>query len=162
MPSVTFDEPITLSTVFRNMSSSNLVSLDLLAALVGVSSGIAIHVGLFIKGEWHFRAPDILRSYLGVLGCFAASRLLLQDFGWAEVIATKLLQASLFHIIGLISSILVYRGLFHRLNKANFPGPWWARYTKICHIWEARKSRNHLYLHRLFEQYGDVVRTGKI
>ncbi|KAI0593477.1 cytochrome P450 [Biscogniauxia sp. FL1348] len=128
--------------------------------LCGTLSGVAIHHGLFIHGEWHYHAPSIFRSYAGIFGFVAISRLFIRGPDAASKLVSVLEISSFFHVLGLIASILVYRGFFHRLNKAKFPGPWWARYTKIWHIWETRDSRNHLYLHRLYQRYGDVVRTG--
>ncbi|KAI0412607.1 cytochrome P450 [Xylaria grammica] len=128
--------------------------------LGGALSGIAIHHGLFIHGEWHHHAPNILRSYAAILGCVVLARIALHEPEFAFGLSSSLMIASFFHVFGLLTSILAYRRFFHRLNKANFPGPWWARYTKIWQIWKNRHSRNHLYLHNLHQMYGDVVRTG--
>ena len=133
-----------------------------LFSLVGALSGVAIHCGLFIHGEWHNQAPTILRSYAGIFGCVAISRLFFNKSNLTSRFTSGLVLASFFHVLCLIASILIYRGFFHRLNNAEIPGPWWARYTKIWQIWENRHSRNHLYLHKLYRIYGDVVRTGEI
>ncbi|KAI9667972.1 MAG: hypothetical protein M1821_000792 [Bathelium mastoideum] len=128
--------------------------------LVGTLSGFAIHHGLFIHGEWHNQAPTILRSYAGIFGCVAISRLIYDDSDFAGRLTFGLVVAGLFHVLGLLTSILVYRGFFHRLNNAKLPSPWWARFTKIWQIWENRDSRNHIFLHDLYQRYGDIVRTG--
>ncbi|KAK7991366.1 cytochrome P450 [Apiospora saccharicola] len=75
-------------------------------------------------------------------------------------LASDLVWASFFHVLGLFMSILLYRRFFRCLKRANFPGPRWARYTKIWQIWENRNSRNHIYLHGLRQRPDDVVRTG--
>ncbi|KAJ5936120.1 benzoate 4-monooxygenase cytochrome P450 [Penicillium verhagenii] len=62
------------------------------------------------------------------------------------------------YLVALFSSITTYRLFFHRLNS--FPGPIWARISKIGHVWKARKSQNHLFLKEMREKYGDFVRTG--
>ncbi len=128
----------------------------------GALSGVIIHHGLFIHGEWHNQAPNILRSYAGIFGCLAISRLLFNESDSTSRLASGLVVAILIHIVSLMASILVYRGFYHRLNDAKFPGPWWTRYTKIWQIWENRHSRNHIYLHKLYQKYGDVVRTGDV
>ncbi|KAI1157896.1 cytochrome P450 [Nemania serpens] len=127
--------------------------------VLGALSGVSIHHGAFIHGEWHNQAPNILRAYAATFGCVAISWLFSERLGLGSFIQ-NIMVASIMHILALFSSILIYRRFFHRLNKSNLPGPGWARYTKIWHIWENRDSRNHLYLHKLFQKYGDVVRTG--
>lgn len=129
--------------------------------VLGALSGVSIHHGAFIHGEWHNQAPNILRAYAATFGCVAISWLFSERLGLGSFIQ-NIMVASIMHILALFSSILIYRRFFHRLNKSNLPGPGWARYTKIWHIWENRDSRNHLYLHKLFQKYGDVVRTGNI
>lgn len=138
-----------------------IISEASLFSLGGAISGLAIHHGLFIHGEWHNQAPDILRYYAGVFGCIAVSHFF-SPSDLVSRISSGLALASVFHVVSLILSILVYRGCFHRLNSANFPGPRWARFTKIWQIYENRQSKNHIYLHSLHEKYGDVVRTGKV
>ena len=64
--------------------------------------------------------------------------------------------------MALLTSIAVYRVLFHRLSRAGFPGPPLARISKFWHVWACRDSKNHLVLDRLAQVYGDFVRTGKI
>lgn len=127
----------------------------------GIISGIVVHHGVFIHGEWHVRAPDVVYFYAGIFCCLAAFRFFSHNPEVMENIGPGLLMAYVTHVFGLMMSILVYRTLFHRLNSLGLPGPWWARYTKLWHCWESRDSKNHLYLHKLHQKYGDVVRTGK-
>jgi hypothetical protein len=62
-------------------------------------------------------------------------------------------------ILGLLASLLLYRGIFHRLNR--FPGPVAARLTKFYAVWKSSLARQyHLELGALRAKYGDVVRTG--
>lgn len=61
--------------------------------------------------------------------------------------------------LGFLTSMLLYRGLFHRLRK--FPGPVAARLTKFYAVWKSSLARQyHLELGILQAKYGDVVRTG--
>lgn len=133
-----------------------------LFSLLGIFSGIAIHHGLFIYGEWHNQAPKIFSCYAIIFGCITTSELFVYKSHIISRLVSGLFATSFCHVFSLITSILLYRGFFHRLNKAKFPGPWWARYTKIGQIWENRHSKNYLYLHGLNQTYGDVVRTGKV
>ncbi|KAI9902534.1 hypothetical protein N3K66_001886 [Trichothecium roseum] len=128
--------------------------------LGGALSGVAVHHGMFIHGEWHNNAPDVLRSYVAAFGCVLLCRAFFHGSDAVGGITSGLVAASYCHVVGVLASILIYRAFFHRLNKAGLPGPTWARYTKIWQIWENRTSRNHLYLHKLHQKYGDVVRTG--
>lgn len=61
--------------------------------------------------------------------------------------------------IGFVASMLLYRGLFHRLRR--FPGPAAARLTKFYAVWKSSLARQyHLELGAMQAKYGDVVRTG--
>lgn len=61
--------------------------------------------------------------------------------------------------IGFLASMLLYRGLFHRLRR--FPGPAAARLTKFYAVWKSSLARQyHLELGAMQAKYGDVVRTG--
>lgn len=62
-------------------------------------------------------------------------------------------------ILGFFASMLLYRGLFHRLRR--FPGPAAARLTKFYAVWKSSLAKQyHLELGKLQAKYGDVVRTG--
>lgn len=113
--------------------------------LIGAALGLAIHQGLFIHGEWHVEAPQIVAYHLVYI---AALSLMLTDAHW---IVTG-------YLLAMFSSIVIYRIFFHRLK--NFPGPLWARITKLWHAWKARHRQNYLLLTKLHHEYGDFVRTG--
>ncbi|KAI0388469.1 cytochrome P450 [Xylariaceae sp. FL0594] len=142
------------------MSLVGVITPQGLWPLLGALSGIALHHGLFIRGEWHTAAPTILCCYAAIFGSVALAHTLPLNLGVPVDLASGASIACCFHILSLMSSILIYRHRFHRLNLLKLPGPWWARYNKIWHIWECRHSKNHLYLHQLYQKYGDVVRTG--
>lgn len=117
------------------------------SALVGALLGLILHHVVFIHGEWHVRAPEILVYHLVYFG-----GLLMATAHGCWVIAG--------YLIALYSSIIIYRVYFHRLS--HFPGPKWARVTKIWHAWQSRHRQNFLVLSELHRQYGDFVRTGMI
>ena len=59
----------------------------------------------------------------------------------------------------LLASIVVYRlSPFHPL--ARYPGPTVAKISKFWHMWVVSRGKQHLYLWKLHEKYGDVVRMG--
>ncbi|KAJ5936752.1 benzoate 4-monooxygenase cytochrome P450 [Penicillium verhagenii] len=114
-------------------------------AALGALLGLAMHHIFFRHGEWHKLAPDILLAHLV---SFIALEILVNGGRWII----------LAYLAALFSSITIYRLFFHRLNS--FPGPVWARMSKIGHVWKVRKSQNHLFLKEMREKYGDFVRTG--
>lgn len=115
------------------------------APYVGGLMGVALHHGLFIHGEWHVQAPQILMIHL-------------VSFLYLIVNVPTSWQIISGYLLGLFSSILSYRLFFHRLN--GFPGPRWASVSKIWHLWKTRRSQNHFFMAKLHAQYGDFVRTG--
>lgn len=61
--------------------------------------------------------------------------------------------------LGFFASMLLYRGLFHRLRR--FPGPVAARLSKFYAVWKSSLAKQwHLELGAMQAKYGDVVRTG--
>ena len=120
---------------------------SLIALGGGALGGIAIHHGLFIHGEWHIQAPNIL---LGHLLAFALIQVLLDS-----VISISVTTG---YLVSLLSSITIYRAFFHPLR--HFPGPFGARISKLWHVWQVRDSKNYRVLDNLHTQYGDFVRTG--
>jgi len=127
----------------------------LLATLLGVLA----HHGVFIRGEWHLRAPAVVVTHI------AAAALTWTAIAWkhpGEVYRSLGNATGLFgsYTVGLFGSITVYRLFFHRLR--HFPGPRLAATTKLWHVFQCRDSRNHLVLDSLHKQYGDFVRTGDL
>jgi tryprostatin B 6-hydroxylase len=118
---------------------------NLIYGVIGAALGIGLHLNLFIHGEWHVHAPRIVLYHAAY-------------FAFLSFILAKAHWMISGYIIGLFSSITIYRIVFHRLK--HFPGPIWARTTKIWHAWQARHRTNYLVLEKLHHQYGDFVRTG--
>ncbi|KAF7718299.1 Tryprostatin B 6-hydroxylase [Penicillium ucsense] len=118
---------------------------SLIAALIGSLFGLFMHHAVFINGEWHVQAPDILICHLA---CFSTLAVCVD--GAKYVICG--------YIATMFTSMLVYRIYFHRLS--HFPGPRFARISKLWHAWHSRRRQNYRLLARLNRQYGDFVRTG--
>ncbi|RYP50369.1 hypothetical protein DL769_010958 [Monosporascus sp. CRB-8-3] len=126
---------------------------------LGMLSGFGVHHGIFIHGEWHIRAPQILLVH----GCTFLYIILARNLtnGTDLPPLFEALCVIMYgYVLGLMVSIAVYRIFFHRLTKAGFPGPRLARVSKLWHVWACRTSKNHRVLYNLHKQYGDFVRTG--
>ncbi|PWY84975.1 cytochrome P450 [Aspergillus heteromorphus CBS 117.55] len=117
-----------------------------LALTVGAVTGVVMHHGVFIHGEWHLQAPSILVGHVSV---FAVLLLASTRSSWLLIAG---------YLLSLFASITIYRLFFHPLR--HFPGPLGARISKLWHVWQARKCKNFLVLDALHAQYGDFVRTG--
>ncbi|ORY67019.1 cytochrome P450 [Pseudomassariella vexata] len=121
----------------------------------GLLAGIIAHQGVFIRGEWHVQSPAILATHGGLFLCLWVAKAYI-SMHQVDVA----LWMSYCYIFSLVNSIVLYRVFFHPLTRAGFRGPWYARITKLWHVWAARKSKNHLVLAKLHEKYGEFVRTG--
>lgn len=139
-----------------------LLPSHLLFLLAGGFLGIAAHLCIFIRGEWHVEAPQLVVGHALVFLCVAMCRSFLRDSVWLCPLVDGLVLASVAYLPGLFASIFVYRvSPFHRLTAAGFPGPFGARVSKLWHVWACRYSKNHEVLDRLHQEYGDFVRTGE-
>lgn len=126
-----------------------------------VITAVSVHYGLFVRGEWHLHSPAILYYHSVALFLYIAFLIAVEQ---CAMIPALLAATSVFgaYTTALLTSIAVYRVLFHRLSRAGFPGPPLARISKFWHVWACRDSKNHLVLDRLAQEYGDFIRTGKI
>lgn len=132
---------------------------EALLIVVGCLSGIVIHVTVFIQGEWHIQAPHIFLQFCALYIAFPILANTLQD-SLAGEISQGIVTWGCGYLAGLVTSILVYRTILHPLTRGGYPGPWYAKVTKIWHVWAARNSKNHLVLDSLHKKYGAFVRTG--
>lgn len=123
------------------------------AALAGVIS----HLAIFIRGEWHIKAPGVLNAYVLLFISIMALQWISGSARFSQVLFTSSLVATSY-LVALFSSIATYRLLFHRLRAVN--GPVLARVSKLWHVAHVLDSKNHVFLTRLQKKYGDVVRTG--
>ncbi|KAL2873868.1 hypothetical protein SGCOL_010934 [Colletotrichum sp. CLE4] len=126
---------------------------------LGLFCGVAVHWGIFIHGEWHVQAPQIALGHSWLFFCSAALSYYYKGSTVGDLCHSVLILFA-GYLPGLFTSITLYRLYFHRLTTAGFKGPWYARVTKLWHVWACRNCKNHLLLEDLHEQYGDFVRTG--
>ncbi|CAJ0552460.1 Ff.00g064390.m01.CDS01 [Fusarium sp. VM40] len=135
-------------------------SLELLAS--AFASGCVLHILLWRRGEWDLLALPIVQAYAALpiivtgITRLAEARGLLND---TSLTFTAIMVLEITHIMGIFSSILIYRILFHPLNC--FPGPLIARISNFYPTYLRMKNL------RLFEEvedlhhrHGDFVRLG--
>jgi tryprostatin B 6-hydroxylase len=125
--------------------------------LTGAALGVSAHLTYFIHGERNNSSVRIFRSITG--GAFFVFVLALTT---NKTIFKGLLRGLIPNfgfLIGLTSSIIVYRLFFHRLRK--FPGPRIDAISK-CPAAGYAYSTGHYFkrLQELHDTYGDYVRTG--
>lgn len=132
------------------------------ALAVSFASGCLLHILFYRRGEWDTVVLRILQAY-ATLPIIVIGLLRLAEFkGWQHgnnLSAASVLLLEGAHILGLITSILCYRVVFHPLNK--FPGPLYARISNFYPTYLTTKN-THLYeeVEQLHHQYGDFVRLG--
>ncbi|KAI2615890.1 cytochrome P450 [Hypoxylon sp. NC1633] len=118
--------------------------------------GIASHLALFIRGEWHMEAPLLVAVYFAISLVILSAELYLGHDIETSLLKTEIMIGS--YAVGLLTSIVVYRKYFHRIR--HFPGPWAAGATKFWHVWQCRTGQNYLVIEKLREKYGPIIRTG--
>lgn len=141
-----------MSSLIDKIMPAPMVSLVVGSAVIGVLS----HVTLYTRGEWHLRAPLLVKLYAILALVGASTGVYLGNSPTSSRRLTGIIVAA--YGLGLFGSIVVYRRIFHRLR--HFPGPWHAGATKLWHAWHCRTGQNHLLIERLRAQYGPFIRTG--
>jgi hypothetical protein len=125
-----------------------------LMAIVPFCLGVIMHLGVFIRGEWHLQAPHIILAHAFIFTLLVAKQLV-SGLSTSYGVALSFLA----YLCGLLGSMAVYRLFFHRL--ISFPGPRLAALSKLWHVWLCRNSQNHLVLESWRQKYGTFVRTGQ-
>ena len=133
------------------MKSFGSADLMLLAAVGGVSA----HILIFRVGEWDKASVSVAAFHVAAFLVAAATSYLQFNVPVAE--AAKVAGC---YLVGLYSSMLVYRAFFHRLGR--YPGPFLARLSNF-YITARSMKKMHLFkeVQKLHSQYGDYVRLGK-
>jgi hypothetical protein len=131
-----------LGTV-RGVAQGHVVPTTGSAALLGVLFHLAIRPIEFELFMFHFMAAYVVTFVLSI---------------YALGFTTAFLFAAGFNT-GLLSSIAVYRLVFHRCR--NFPGPLAAKLSRFyAASLSAKNVQYYKELASLHSQYGDFVRTG--
>ncbi|KAH8170409.1 cytochrome p450 domain-containing protein [Sarocladium implicatum] len=124
-------------------------------------SGTLLHLLVFRVGEWDLYTPHLLAAPVLLFGAgtYGLSKYVFDEITpslHSAGIVWLLLAAC---ISGIVSSILVYRAAFHRLNR--FPGPFLARISNF-YVTSLSVKNFHLFeeVQVLHAKYGDIVRIG--
>lgn len=122
------------------------------------AAGLLSHNLVFIHGEWHLQATRILKFYCLL---FAIVLLLETRYNGLPFIQAVTASSRIFvvYVFSIFASMSIYRSLFHKLRR--FPGPFFARFSKLWHLFHCLGSKNYMLLEKLHDQYGDFVRTGR-
>lgn len=126
-------------------------------ALVG---GVASHICYFKHGEKHAYPWHYVNGLVLLTGLVVAAKSVHQDGSIRSVLAAgaEAITLSATYLLGLFSSLVVYRLFFNPLNR--FPGPVLARVTKLYHVYLNADLLGHHELEKLHQQYGPYVRIG--
>ncbi|KAF9871302.1 cytochrome p450 [Colletotrichum karsti] len=131
--------------------------------------GVLLHIFVFRHGEWDLSAQRLITSFsltfVAAVGVVMAAPMLKPLVG-RQIHSPPLLDA--FKAVGMqfatlvggiCTSMMIYRGFFHRLNR--FPGPFLAKFSNL---YVTFKIWNRMHLHedvrKLHEKYGGIVRVG--
>lgn len=137
-----------------------LKSFEALPVIAGLT-GVSIHALLYRHGEWDTKAPAVVINY-AILSAILASVEYLGILEKSDIPTTPnwSLRLVAYHLLGVYSSMIVYRGALHRLNK--FPGPLLARLSNFYVTFlSAKNFRLYEETQKLHEKYGDYVRIGQ-
>lgn len=89
-------------------------------AAAGSGLGIASHLLYFIRGEHHKQAVKLTQVAFAVPSLLVLALIRVGELSVLDALGTPAILTSAFYV-GLWSSMLVHRALFHRLRS--FPGP---------------------------------------
>lgn len=121
--------------------------------------GILIHGLIFQNIELDIYIPHLLVISICAIAGLSYAHISLTNLSVSGAISRTVTEGTCF-IIGLFTSMVVYRLFFHRIRK--FRGPIWARVSRFYAVYLAAKNvQYHVELRKLHAQYGDFIRTGK-
>ncbi|OGM48310.1 putative cytochrome P450 oxidoreductase [Aspergillus bombycis] len=130
-------------------------SLPLIATL----SGVSLHTFIYRFGEWDTTSVLLVQIYTFIFvgGNLALYLDLLTStgLGLSPVAFSSLCG---YHVLGVYTSMLVYRLLFHRLRR--FPGPFFGRLTNFYATTLSMNLQKPREVQKVHREYGDYVRLG--
>ncbi|KAI0017543.1 cytochrome P450 monooxygenase-like protein [Xylariomycetidae sp. FL0641] len=125
---------------------------------LALAAGAIAHQGLFRHGDWHLHVPHILVGH--TLAGIVLFAYLVGNGDGVYGTVPRFSLATTSYLLGLFSSMTLYRLFFHRTSR--FHGPRLAAISKLWHVWQIRDSTNFRFLDALHKSYrtSSVVRTG--
>ncbi|KAK6813588.1 hypothetical protein RU639_010351 [Aspergillus parasiticus] len=126
-------------------------------ALYAFALGILIHILYFRIGEHHLYPARYIYGYFGSFIGVAAFLYLVEGLT-VHSASSRSLYLIFTQLLGLYSSLVLYRLLYHPLRQ--FPGPFLSR---ISVFWLSVQLRHKTLYHKLADlhnEYGDFVRVG--
>lgn len=130
-----------------------MLLLDLAAGALGVLS----HVLYFNNGEHHMWAVKYVQLFVTAFIGTATALVKGWTFNVSSAISTTAILAASY-LIGVFTSMFVYRIFFHPLKK--FPGPFGAKVLGLWMSFHASSLDGYLRYEDLHKKYGKYVRTG--
>ena len=120
-------------------------------------AGLLSHKLIFIVGEWHLQATNLLKLYVLSFVVLTIFEVRFDNASYFQALASSSELCGVYALC-LGGSMVIYRTIFHPLR--DFPGPLLARITKLWHVAHCLDSKNHLLMEKLYQKYGSFVRTG--
>ncbi|KAF4628189.1 hypothetical protein G7Y89_g9962 [Cudoniella acicularis] len=129
------------------------LSYNLLAAAIGIAS----HLAYFNRGEHHLYGTLYLQLFILSFTTSLSLLTFLLHEPFTQALA-KTASLTTFYLLGLYTSLLLYRIIFHPLNK--FPGPFGARISNFWFSAHLKDADAYKKIQKLHKQYGDFLRIG--
>lgn len=126
-------------------------------SIAPVVAGILSHLGYFKQGEHHFYSTRYIQAFIFITAA-ATAFLTFWKGNKGDHAAKEVALLSFYYLAGLYSSLVIYRLLFHPLNR--FPGPLGSR---ISNFWLSAKLKDadaFKKVEQLHQTYGPFVRVG--
>jgi tryprostatin B 6-hydroxylase len=133
------------------------MAITFIDGIAASTAGVATHLGYFNRSEHHLYGVKYIQIFL-ILFTAAITffvRVGGESIGQAFTTAAEVASC---YFGGLYTSLIVYRAIFHPLNK--IPGPFGAR---ISNFWFSTLLRNgdaYMQVFKLHRKYGEFVRIG--
>lgn len=127
--------------------------------IIGIvaAAGAATHLGYFNRGEHHLYGVKYLQIFLATFATAVAFLMYVHGEPMTQAFATVATFTG-FYLGGLYTSLVLYRTIFHPLNK--FAGPFGARISGLWLSVQLKDRTGHRKILRLHEEHGEFVRIG--
>lgn len=133
--------------------------MEIRTCILSFFAGVFLEVVVFSRHEWDRRAPRAVLAFcLLFVSVFITLKVAYGHSYCKSGLDSSVLGSLL--VVGLFSSMIAYRLLFHPLKR--FPGPLTARITAL---WVVKENIPDLQFYKklriLHEKYGDFVRISR-